>query len=71
MDKKNTAKIKKIKHHLPMFDIPFFVGVMLLLCIGLIMLFSAGYADAFNKLTGIVIITYANNSFLQSSELRL
>lgn len=52
MDKKNTAKIKKIKHHLPMFDIPFFVGVMLLLCIGLIMLFSAGYADAFNKHNG-------------------
>ncbi len=32
-----------------MFDIPFFVGVLLLLGVGLIMLFSAGYADAFYK----------------------
>lgn len=49
MGKKNTLKIKKNRQHLPMFDIPFFVGVLLLLGVGLVMLFSAGYADAFYK----------------------
>jgi len=44
---KKKTKLNRLK--LPMFDIPFFIGVMLLLVVGLIMLFSAGYADAFSK----------------------
>ncbi len=39
-----SLKKKRIK--VPMFDIPFFVGVLLLLFIGLATLFSAGYAKA-------------------------
>ena len=42
-------KLKKEKTKLPLFDIPFLIGVMLLLAVGLIMLFSAGFADAFFK----------------------
>lgn len=49
MGKNSTLKIKRNRPRLPMFDIPFFVGVLLLLGVGLIMLFSAGYADAFYK----------------------
>ena len=37
------------KKGLPMFDIPFLVGVFALLFVGLAMLFSAGYADALNR----------------------
>ncbi len=35
--------------HLPSFDIPFFVGILLLLAVGLLMLYSAGFAGAFLK----------------------
>lgn len=44
--KKNPLLRKK---GLPMFDIPFLVGVFALLFTGLAMLFSAGYADALNR----------------------
>lgn len=44
--KKNPLFRKK---GLPMFDIPFLVGVFALLFTGLAMLFSAGYADALNR----------------------
>ena len=42
-------KIKEKKKRLPMFDIPFLIGVMLLLVVGLAMLYSAGYAQALLK----------------------
>ena len=42
-------KIKEKRKRLPMFDIPFLVGVFLLLAVGLAMLYSAGYAQALLK----------------------
>lgn len=49
MGKINLLKKKKEALRMPMFDIPFLIGVLLLLAVGLIMLFSAGFADAFYK----------------------
>lgn len=40
----NTEALK-----MPMFDIPFFISVLLILAVGLIMLFSTGYAAALSK----------------------
>lgn len=47
--KNNSLSLKKERLKIPMFDIPFFIVVMLLLLIGLAMLFSAGYAKALSE----------------------
>ena len=44
---RRTYNFVKEKQKLPPFDIPFFVGVIFLLAVGLVMLFSASYAKAF------------------------
>lgn len=46
---KGALKPKSEAKKLPMFDLPFFFAVILLLIVGIIVLFSAGYAQSLSK----------------------
>ena len=49
---KKSPLLKAEKFKQPMFDIPFFISVLLILAVGLIMLYSTGFAASFFKNNG-------------------
>ncbi len=50
--KKKSPLLKSEAFNMPMFDIPFLISVLLILAVGLIMLYSTGFAASFFKNNG-------------------